>query len=71
MLHTKKLNEVIQSHELRFDSLRDPSGLADFKRMLNTLTQQIDSIHAEKESQYTTMKAVVRIMEDMDVDKGQ
>ena len=61
----KKLQDTIAQQELRFESLRDPTGLQSFKRLLNSFTSGIDSIYAEKEQQYSTMKAVCRMMEDM------
>ena len=57
--------------ELRFDSLRDPTGLQSFKRLINSFTNGIDSIYAEKEQQYTTMRAVCGIMDDMHKRKGE
>ena len=61
----KKMHDAICQQELRFESLRDPTGLQQFKRLINSFTSGIDSIYAEKEQQYTTMKAVVQIMGDM------
>ena len=61
----KKLYEIIQQHELRYESLRDPTGLQSFKRLINSFTVGLDSILQEKEQQYSTMKQVVRIMDDM------
>ena len=64
-IERKKLYEIIQQHELRYESLRDPTGLQSFKRLINSFTVGLDSILAEKEQQYATMKQVVRIMDDI------
>ena len=50
---------------MRYESLRDPTGLQSFKRLINSFTVGLDSILAEKEQQYSTMKQVVRIMDDI------
>lgn len=55
---------MICQQELRFESLRDPTGLQQFKRLLNQFTSGIESIYAEKDQQYSTMKAVCQIMEE-------
>ena len=65
-MQIKKLHEAVVQQELRFESLRDPTGLQQFKRLINSFTAGIDSIYAEKDTQYSTMKQVVRIMEDME-----
>ena len=31
----KKLHEMILQHELRYESLRDPTGLQSIKRLIN------------------------------------
>ena len=61
----KKLIEIIQNHEHKYESLRDPTGLQQFKRLISSFTVGLDSILQEKEQQYSTMKQVVRIMDDM------
>lgn len=61
----KKLIEIIQNHEHKYESLRDPTGLQQFKRLISSFTVGLDSILAEKEQQYTAMKSVVRMMDDM------
>ena len=44
-----KMHDAIIAAELRFASLRDPTGLQSFKRLINSFTNGIDSIYAEKE----------------------
>lgn len=44
-----KLHDSLVSSELRFESLRDPTGLQQFKRLINSFTSGIDTIYAEKE----------------------
>lgn len=48
-LQISKMHDKIVQQELRFDSLRDPTGLQQFKRLITSFTYGIDSIYAEKE----------------------
>ena len=61
------MNDINISHEIRYEALRDPSGLQDFRRLLSNLITGIDTVQKEKEQQYMQMKAVCLMMEDMDV----
>ena len=54
---------------MRIESLQDPTGLMEFRRLLSAFGNDIEVIQAEKEQQYRTMNQVCKIMEVMEEKK--
>lgn len=44
----KELQEVIAQQQLRYESLRDPTGLQHFKRLINGFNDGLDTILDQK-----------------------
>ena len=68
--YMRQLQENLKKVHATIDGLRDPSGMRDFRKLLMRFDQDLDHITAEKETQYSTMKQVVNIMETMGQEKA-
>ena len=65
-----RLQENMKKVNASVEALRDPTGLRDFRKLLDRFIVDINYVTDEKEQQYTTMKQVVAIMENMGEEKA-
>ena len=64
-----KQQQTLNNLNMRIESLQDPTGLMEFRRLLHAFGNDIEVIKAEKEQQYRTMNQVCKIMEVMEEKK--
>jgi hypothetical protein len=41
---TRKLSDMNIAHEMRYEALRDPAGMQDFRRLLSNLITGIETV---------------------------
>ena len=56
---------MLDQERLRIEELKDPTGLHDFKRLIDSFTTGFDTILEEKEQQYNTMKSIVQMLDEL------